>query len=168
MKLLMILAPSMMLVYIDKIVQENIIVKKSCHQSKPGDEDNLNRFVIEESEISENTSSGEESDDDDHSMMTLGICDDWLHQGSTISMTEHAALVYGYSVRDITDNCSRQSTNDLLKLIQLHMPVVNRGALSYSVLSWFLLFVVVWSNVFLISFQIFQYILIDCLKKKIK
>lgn len=52
-----------------------------------------------------------------------------LYPNSKISVKEHAAAVFGYSIRH---NCSRQSISDLLQLIQLHVPENNRASKSYA------------------------------------
>ena len=51
------------------------------------------------------------------------------YHSSRITLREHAAAVLGFS---IPHSCSRQGVNDLLKLIQLHLPEKNRAAKSYA------------------------------------
>lgn len=52
-----------------------------------------------------------------------------LYHSPRITLREHAGAVFGFLIRH---SCSRQGVNDLLKLIQLHLPENNSAAKSYA------------------------------------
>lgn len=53
---------------------------------------------------------------------SLQLEDDWIqvYENANISIKDHAAAALAYSIRH---SCSQQAVNDLLKLLEIHMPV---------------------------------------------
>ena len=65
--------------------------------------------------------------------MDIDEDDNWMYDSCTshsrVSVKDHAAAVLGYTIQC---NCSKEATNDLLKLIELHLPENNRSLLSFT------------------------------------
>ena len=93
-------------------------------------------FNNDEEELFELLSDSESDEDNDEEFSKeddLGD-DEWLFDGSathsSLSVKDHAAAVMGFTVRH---NCSQQEVNDLLKLIEIHLPNENRAIKKFSV-----------------------------------
>ena len=87
---------------------------------------------LNDSDIYEDISTDDDEDVVSSDDNELDLSDDWLYNNSRLSIKEHAAAVLGYSIRH---NCSHQSINDLLRMLQIHIPEFNSAALSYAAIN---------------------------------
>ena len=60
---------------------------------------------------------------------SIDLADEFLYKGSRVTAKEHVLAVIGFSIRH---NLSQQATDELLQLLQIHLPLVNNAINSSS------------------------------------